>query len=684
MAEVKDIIAIREAMKNITQILAEKDLKVTQQGSRAYVMANEVTCEPYRVNLPYIPDNASDELLAAIQGFLDHEVAHVLFTDWKVVRKARSKGGRVAEIHNVVEDTFIERMMCQRFRGSAMNLDRVGSFYIQKFVQPKLSEALESGDRGKVFSVIIVSAMRAWAGHSVFQDFMRDKWHLLDKVPELLGEEVIERVAKIKSSQEALELAEEIVKRLSPPKSEKSTEKEGKSEEAPKKCKGEKSAPKPPEPKEDEEEKPEEGESEEGESEEGEDEEEKPEEGESESEEGEGESEEGESEDEEGEGEGESEEGEDEEGEGEGEGEGESEEGEDEEGEGGEGSESEDDGVRESERKRLIEQISEALDAVAGSDFDEATSKAISEDMIRAHTDSDYLPFTRDNDIIEPFELDGGWQDDYLKQMDDATSAMVGTLQKNMERLIVAKTQAGWQPGMRSGSVNAASLYRLRTGDTRVFRKRQESQKIETAVSLVVDCSGSMSDGPINLAAISAYAMCSVLDRIGVPNEVIGFTTKPPLRDLGKEIEKESEEVGKRIEYSRFEGIYMPIFKSFNERLSLEQRRRIAYMPHKPFLRNNIDGESVEYAAMRLLSRREPGKVMFVLSDGYPAAYGDTSAMRRHLKKTVKKIEAAGVKMMGIGIMSNSVKDFYGHYAVLNDINELPTRIMQELRSVLL
>jgi cobaltochelatase CobT len=58
-----------------------KKVKVTQQGTSAFVQFDTKTNAPMRVNLPYLPDDATDELLNAVQGFLDHEVAHILFTD---------------------------------------------------------------------------------------------------------------------------------------------------------------------------------------------------------------------------------------------------------------------------------------------------------------------------------------------------------------------------------------------------------------------------------------------------------------------------------------------------------------------------------------------------------------------------------------------------------------------------
>lgn len=71
-------VIVREAVIKLVQVLTERKIKVTQRGSKAYVRYNR-DGSPSVVNVPYIPDDASEEYLAAIQGFLDHEVAHVLF-----------------------------------------------------------------------------------------------------------------------------------------------------------------------------------------------------------------------------------------------------------------------------------------------------------------------------------------------------------------------------------------------------------------------------------------------------------------------------------------------------------------------------------------------------------------------------------------------------------------------------
>ena len=44
----------------------------------------------------------------------------------------------------------------------------------------------------------------------------------------------------------------------------------------------------------------------------------------------------------------------------------------------------------------------------------------------------------------------------------------------------------------------------------------------------------------------------------------------------------------------------------------------------------------------------------------------------------------AGINVVGIGIQSNSVKDFYPKSVVINNVDELPKTVIQELRHLLI
>lgn len=678
-----NVAALRESIQNITKILSDRGIKVTQRGSKAYVEST-LSGVPLRVNLPFIPETANQALIDAINGFLDHEVGHLIFSDFNVIADANRQGKAIAELHNIVEDAFIERKMTERFRGSAANLENVGKFFLEKYTDAQVEKAVETGDQNLAVSALMVPAIRAWAGQQVFEDYMSDKWELIEPITSVVTESMREAIANVTHSGEALTVAKSIHKAIVKPSDD---DDEGEKPESTPKSSGKGGGEQPgesgkPTPKKKEKEpEPEEDESEDEEPESGKDEDEESE-PESEDEEPESEDEEPESEDEEPTS-SENEDDEDDPSESEHDDSEEtagdpSEEGE---GEGEDSDPDEEDSEEESPGKGTMD--SADLDrALKGSDFDDAVADAITSDSVSAFGDSNYNIYTDEFDYIGPFKLDNNYKDSYLEDVENQTKKMVGPLQKNLERLIVARKQSRWNSGQRRGRVNASSLYRLKTGDDRVFRKREvQGETKDVAISLVCDNSGSMHGAEIQIAMVSAFAMSTVLDRINVAHEVSGFTTTYG-GSYSSEISKEESKLG--ISFSRTEPLFLPIYKAFHERLGTEQKKRIAYAPHKSFLRNNIDGESIAVAANRLLKRQEHGKIMFVLSDGQPAGYGNSRQQRRHLKDTVAKYSKLGVKMVGIGIRSSAVSSYYPDHIVLNDVADLPNQVMAQLRKVML
>ena len=623
MAELsRDILVLRNAIENITQILAGRGIRVTQRGARAYVESMP-DGRPIRVNLPYIPENAGESLIAAIHGFLDHEVAHLLFSDFTARTKADAMGQRVSQLHNILEDSWIEKAMQKRFTGSAENLDNVGKFFLEKYTQPTLDEALAKGDMKQIIGVLMVPAVRAWAGQEVFQEFMSDKWELLMDLPERIGDDLINEIKNLKDSHTALDLAARIHKAMSDEGGGSGGEEEsdgegGKSKgdgssKSKSKSKSKSSKSKSGEDSEggsdgDESSEGDTGSSESGESEggskdseadsddgSGEDEDdadgagkddpadEDEESGESDAEDESGVEDDddpapeeegddaGESGEEEDESESEDEAGEEDEADDdelerddvdaedddededeestsstEGEGEDEAEDEDDDEAESDEEDDESSDGGDIHTQDGIPPEVLEALNP---DDFDETVSKSLTEDASKDAMAADYLPFTKDFDKVETFKVDSGYQDRYLTDLDDQTASMVGPLQKHLERLMIAKSQSRWYPGLRRGRVHSASLYKLKTGDTRVFRKKELADSKEVVASLVCDCSGSMAGSSIRLAMVSAYALSTVLDRLGIKHEVSGFTTDgfghmpPEMRD---EMREESRRLGRR------------------------------------------------------------------------------------------------------------------------------------------
>lgn len=322
------------------------------------------------------------------------------------------------------------------------------------------------------------------------------------------------------------------------------------------------------------------------------------------------------------------------------------------------------------------------LDKDTANDYDKAMAALITGDTAATAKNAEYLVYTRDNDVIENLHVGSGYKHSMFKDdIEGKTEHMVGPLQKDLERAISARSLASWENGRRSGKLHSANLARLATHDPRVFRRKHENRSKDVAVSLVIDMSGSMHGSKILLATQAAYALASVLERLRITHEVICFTTGKAVADESL-IRAEEAKMGRR--YTRNEALYMPVLKNYGERFGVDVRSRFGWLPNTSTMRNNVDGESVEIAARRLLARKENGKVMIVLSDGYPAASGDSGKLNDHLKEVVKESMRAGINVVGIGIQSDSVKSFYPKSVVINNVDELPKTVIQELRHLLI
>lgn len=309
----------------------------------------------------------------------------------------------------------------------------------------------------------------------------------------------------------------------------------------------------------------------------------------------------------------------------------------------------------------------------------------IANEAVDLLADNDYNVFTREFDRIEPLKVPE-IHDQWVPDLDEKTRAMTGRMQKDIERMMASQSHVVKVPGYRSGRLHSPALHRIVTNDDRLFNRKQEHKSKDTAVSLLIDNSGSMGGVKIVTAMVAGYALSSTLERVNIANEVIGFTTgdhrgkgsRASQQEMNKEI---SAAYAKGVRYHRVTPIVMPIYKDFDERINATVKQRIAYMANaQRGMVTNVDGESLEYAAIRLLKRREKRKVMLVLSDGQPSGAANAAG---HLKQTVEKLEKLGIDLVGIGIMDAAVRRFYTNHIVLQQIEDLPTQVMQELKKIL-
>ena len=641
---------IRNARKSIAlvvKILSGKDIPVYMKGSSAYVRWNTDTLQADFVCIPVIADDASDLFLDAIEGFVDHEVGHIIHTDPLATIEATEISATVNMIRNSIEDPRIETEQRKLFIGSAKNLNNLSALFLERFIDPEVNKLNEEGCEDPLtwFSVLGVVCSRSWFGQTAFQEYMDENnlWKNLGDIPDAV-KHITDKFPSAKSNWDSLDLAGQLKIALFG-KDSKDEDEDTASDGT--KGKGDESS-----------------ETKEGSTEDSEEETEDSEEETEDSEE--------ETEDSEDYGDEESEE----------------------KGtpsESGDGAEAGD--PDSGDVSIVLDPDREGeLDI---KDFDDAVSNVISVMAKESHDDSPYVPFATHHDYIGPYIMPDNYRETYYDEMKNAVNDMVGPMARKLERVFLSENKSRWQPGKRSGSLAAANLHRLVTNDDRVFRRKDTTRTKDVAVSLVVDFSGSMTGEKIHLACQAAWALAEVLNRIGISFEVIGFTTEggyeckythPDTSDIETEWAAISPDRSSNP-YNRVEQLVMPIISGFDEGFGTRQKRSLSAVPNDyKMLSCNVDGESIRYAGDRLLARREPGKTMIVLSDGRPS--GSIAARGKpvmdHTCKVANDLEREGVNLIGIGIMDNTVEKFYRKSVVLNTIEDLPQQVLQQLSAAIL
>lgn len=91
----------------------------------------------------------------------------------------------------------------------------------------------------------------------------------------------------------------------------------------------------------------------------------------------------------------------------------------------------------------------------------------------------------------------------------------------------------------------------------------------------------------------------------------------------------------------------------------------------------NTDGEALLFAHDRLTKQRTKRKVMFVLSDGYPAGGYAKGSIRNFTEHVIKYIERKSpVEVYGVGLMSDSVSELYKEHTVIKNAGELESKLI--------
>jgi cobaltochelatase CobT len=275
-------------------------------------------------------------------------------------------------------------------------------------------------------------------------------------------------------------------------------------------------------------------------------------------------------------------------------------------------------------------------------------------------------------ELCEPEELDRlrGYLDKQLANLQGVVSRLANRLQ----RRLMAQQSRSWDFDLEEGLLDPARLARVVIDPMHAlsFKWEKDTNFRDTVVTLLLDNSGSMRGRPITVAATCADILARTLERCGVKVEILGFTTRAWKGGQSREAWLAA---GKQTNPGRLNDLRHIVYKSADAPWR-RARKNLGLMMREGLLKENIDGEALDWAHKRLLARPEQRKILMMISDGAPVDDSTLSVnpgnyLERHLRWIIEEIEQRSpVELIAIGI-GHDVTRYYRRAVTIVDAEEL-------------
>ncbi|MCH2075297.1 MAG: cobaltochelatase subunit CobT [Rhodobacteraceae bacterium] len=307
-----------------------------------------------------------------------------------------------------------------------------------------------------------------------------------------------------------------------------------------------------------------------------------------------------------------------------------------------------------------------------------------------SEADPDYTVYETKNDeeiraedLAEPAELERLRA--YLDQQLDPLKGAVSRLANKLQRRLQAQQNRSWEFDREEGMLDAGRLARVVANPTTPlsFKVEKDTEFRDTCVTLLLDNSGSMRGRPISIAAICADVLARTLERCSVKTEILGFTTRAWKGGLCREgwlAEGRPQQPG------RLNDLRHIIYKSADAPWR-RARPNLGLMMKEGLLKENIDGEALEWAHKRMVGRPEARKILMVISDGAPVddstlSVNPANYLEKHLRDVIAMVEKKRqVELIAIGI-GHDVTRYYDRAVTITDVEQLAGAMTEQLASL--
>lgn len=267
----------------------------------------------------------------------------------------------------------------------------------------------------------------------------------------------------------------------------------------------------------------------------------------------------------------------------------------------------------------------------------------------------DYVAGTTNYSYINPKDEERTSRRRHYEELDiiDASDGFAN----KVRMLLQIRSKGKTQYGTKKGRLHQANTYRVVIQDApgyneRVFKKRIDTDTLNTAVLVLGDISGSM----------SGQKMTHQIHAFNQLNDAVGNALRIPLQLEGF------------TEHECRNAIFL--WRKFDtQHLSRENlTRRMAHSSQ--YMSQNADGDAILYAYHTIKQRKEKRKVLIVTSDGSPASSkgGDIYKYTHNIIQEIEKDKS--VDIIAIGIMDTNVKTLYKQHRCISSASELEPALL--------
>lgn len=240
----------------------------------------------------------------------------------------------------------------------------------------------------------------------------------------------------------------------------------------------------------------------------------------------------------------------------------------------------------------------------------------------------------------------------------------IGATRANLQRLFRSIDFMGWSTHEESGRLDRRALTRFASGSANIFSRRTMVEAETSAVSVLIDCSGSMKAGDkegsrrIEIAQQIAIHLSKLFQQSRVPFSVTGFRSGT------------SSDVVSGDLYAITESPAFIPFKRWGKSLQAS----IATMGaiHKSAGGGTPDYSALFNAITELNARPETRKILFLLTDA------DCYKVK-HMQHIQKLADKLGVVIVAIGIGRTDVQSCFVNAVNVHNIESLASIAFNQL-----